>query len=96
MHQPLHAGNSFISASGPLRFVLPEGPTGWRTTAGGNALVYGPQDRFNLHSYWDSHIVNLAMQKDDVATYAASKLVWTPVCRRRDTGDRRLARALGQ
>ena len=42
MHQPLHAGNAFISASGPLRFVLPEGPTGWRTTAGGNALVYGP------------------------------------------------------
>jgi hypothetical protein len=88
MHQPLHSGNAYVSATGPLRFVQPEGPTGWRTTAGGNALVYGPQDRFNLHSYWDSHIVNLAMQKDDVATYA-SKLVaevkvapdWT------DTGD---------
>ena len=31
MHQPLHAGNAFVSASGPLRFVVPEGPTGWRT-----------------------------------------------------------------
>jgi len=74
MHQPLHDGNSFVAASGPLRFVLPDGPTGWRTTAGGNALVYGPQDRFNLHSYWDTHIVNLAMRNDDVQSYA-SRLV---------------------
>jgi S1/P1 nuclease len=88
MHQPLHAGNSFISASGPLRFVPPEGPTGWRTTAGGNALVYGPQDRFNLHSYWDTHIVNLAMRNDDVTAYA-SKLVseLTVAPEWKDTGD---------
>jgi hypothetical protein len=71
IHQPLHAGNAFVSASGPLRFVLPEGPTGWRPTLGGNALVYGPQDRFNLHSYWDAHAVNISMGKEDVSTYAA-------------------------
>jgi S1/P1 Nuclease len=88
MHQPLHAGNSFVSASGPLRFVLPEGPTGWRTTAGGNALVYGPQDRFNLHSYWDAHIVNLAMGKDDVAAYATRLVTELPVAPEwKDTGD---------
>jgi S1/P1 Nuclease len=88
MHQPLHTGNSFVSASGPLRFVLPEGPTGWRSTAGGNALVYGPQDRFNLHSYWDTHIVNLAMRNDDVMTYASrlfSELAVAPEWK--DTGD---------
>ena len=79
VHQPLHSGNSFINASGALRFVLPEGPTGWRSTTGGNALVYGPQDRFNLHSYWDTHIVNLAMQQDDVATYAARLVKEVPV-----------------
>jgi hypothetical protein len=88
MHQPLHAGNSFISASGPLRFVLPEGPTGWRTTTGGNTLVYGPQDRFNLHSYWDTHIVNLAMGNDDVMTYAARLVSELPVPPEwKDTGD---------
>ena len=79
VHQPLHAGNSFINPSGALRFVLPEGPTGWRSTTGGNALVYGPQDRFNLHSYWDTHVVNLAMQQDDVATYAARLVKEVPV-----------------
>ena len=79
VHQPLHSGNSFINASGPLRFVLPEGPTGWRSATGGNALVYGPQDRFNLHSYWDTHIVNLAMQQDDVATYAARLVKEVPI-----------------
>jgi len=71
VHQPLHIGNAFVSASGPLRFVVPDGPTGWRTTLGGNLLLYGPQDRFNLHSYWDAHAVNLAMRNEDVPTYAA-------------------------
>jgi hypothetical protein len=88
MHQPLHAGNAFVSASGPLMFVVPEGPTGWRTTAGGNALVYGPEDRFNLHSYWDTHIVNLAMGNDDVATFAAKVVSELPVEPEwKDTGD---------
>lgn len=88
MHQPLHAGNSFVNASGPLRFVVPEGPTGWRSTAGGNALVYGPQDRFNLHSYWDTHIVNLAMRNDDVMTYASKLVTEVPVAPEwTDTGD---------
>jgi hypothetical protein len=76
MHQPLHVGTGFVAADGPLQFVLPQGPTGWRVTAGGNALVYGPQDRFNLHSYWDAHAVNLAMRQDDVAAFA-SRLVET-------------------
>ena len=88
LHQPLHAGNAFISASGPLRFVLPEGPTGWRTSVGGNALVYGPEDRFNLHSYWDTHIVNLAMRNDDVLTYASRLVSELPVAPEwKDTGD---------
>jgi hypothetical protein len=88
LHQPLHVGNSFVAASGPLRFVMPEGPTGWRSSAGGNALVYGPQDRFNLHSYWDSHIVNLAMRNDDVPRFAARLLSEVPVAFEwRDTGD---------
>jgi hypothetical protein len=88
MHQPLHVGNAFVSASGPLRFVVPKGPTGWRTTAGGNALVYGPQDRFNLHSYWDTHIVNLAMRDDDVPAYAARLIAEVPVLAEwKETGD---------
>jgi hypothetical protein len=70
LHQPLHVGNAFVSSSSPLRFVVPQGPTGWRTTLGGNAMVYGPENRFNLHSYWDSHAVNLVMGKDDVAAFA--------------------------
>lgn len=88
LHQPLHAGNAFISASGPLRFVLPEGPTGWRTSVGGNALVYGPEDRFNLHWSWDTHIVNLAMRNDDVLTYASRLVSELPVAPEwKDTGD---------
>ncbi|HVL66920.1 MAG TPA: S1/P1 nuclease [Vicinamibacterales bacterium] len=71
IHQPLHVGNAFVSAAGPLEFVVPKGPTGWRTTLGGNALVYGAENRFNLHSYWDSHAVNLARGGDDAPTYAA-------------------------
>jgi hypothetical protein len=78
MHQPLHVGNAFVSAAPPLRFVPPDGPTGWRTTSGGNALVYGPQDRFNLHSYWDTHIVNLAMRNDDVPAFAARLMAEVP------------------
>jgi hypothetical protein len=88
MHQPLHVGNAYVSASGSLRFVVPIGPTGWRTSVGGNALVYGPQDRFNLHSYWDTHIVNLAMRNDDVPTYAARLVKELPVpAEWQDTGD---------
>jgi hypothetical protein len=74
VHQPLHAGNAFISASRPLRFVDPEGGTGWRPTLGGNALLYGPENRFNLHSYWDSHAVNLSMRGEDVLSYATRLL----------------------
>lgn len=70
IHQPLHVGNAFVSDSGPLQFVVPNGPTGWRTTLGGNALVYGPEHRFNLHSFWDSHAVNIMMGQDDVPAYA--------------------------
>jgi hypothetical protein len=71
MHQPLHVGNGFVSVREPLEFVVPKGPAGWRSTLGGNLLVYGPEHRFNLHSYWDSHAVNLAMQRDDVPAFAA-------------------------
>lgn len=71
VHQPLHAGNAFISDRVPLRFIIPDGPTGWRTTLGGNALVYGPEDRFNLHSYWDTHAVNLSMGRDDLPAFVA-------------------------
>ncbi len=71
IHQPLHVGTSFIASSGPLAFVEPNGPTGWRPTLGGNLLVYGPENRFNLHSYWDSHAVNITMEREDVPTYAA-------------------------
>ena len=88
MHQPLHIGNGYVDASGPLRFIEPQGPTGWRSTAGGNALVYGPQDRFNLHSYWDAHIVNLAMRNDGVPAYASRLMGEVPVTTDwRDTGD---------
>ena len=71
MHQPLHVGNAFVTVREPLEFIVPKGATGWRTTLGGNALVYGPEYRFNLHSYWDSHAVNLAMRQDDVPTFAS-------------------------
>jgi len=88
LHQPLHAGNSFVTAAPPLRFVPPTGPTGWRTTSGGNALVYGPQDRFNLHSYWDSHIVNLAMRNDDLLSFAARLVAEVPPAPSwKDSGD---------
>jgi S1/P1 nuclease len=88
MHQPVHVGNGFVAASGPLRFVEPRGATGWRPTVGGNVLVYGPEDRFNLHSYWDSHIVNLAMRNDDVPAYAARLMAEVPAAPAwRETGD---------
>ena len=74
IHQPLHVGNAFVTASGPMQFMVPKGPAGWRTTLGGNALVYGPENRFNLHSYWDTHGVNLTMQTDDVAAFATRLL----------------------
>ena len=69
LHQPLHVGTGFVAADG-LGFIQPQGPTGWRVTLGGNALVYGPQDRFNLHSYWDAHAVNLAMRNEAPPAYA--------------------------
>jgi hypothetical protein len=33
-------------------------------------MVYGPENRFNLHSYWDSHAVNLTMGREDVAAFS--------------------------
>jgi S1/P1 nuclease len=69
LHQPLHVGNAFVTAGDPLQFIVPAGPTGWRSTLGGNALVYGPENRFNLHSYWDSHAVNITMGQEDVAAF---------------------------
>ncbi len=79
MHQPLHIGTAYVSAQEPLTFVVPEGPTGWRMALGGNALRYGPEDAFNLHSFWDTRAVTLAMQQDDVAMYAARLLNEVPV-----------------
>jgi hypothetical protein len=78
MHQPLHVGNGYLPATGPLQFVVPTGPTGWRVTLGGNALVYGPQDRFNLHSYWDAHAVNLTMGRESAAAFASRLLKDVP------------------
>ena len=87
IHQPLHVGNSFVSAQPPFRFVRPDGVE-WRSTLGGNALRYGPQDTYNLHSLWDSHAVNLAMQKSDVAGYAQRLVQDVPVpAAWKDTGD---------
>jgi hypothetical protein len=74
VHQPLHTGNAFINSRGPLEFVVPDGATGWRPTLGGNAMVYGPELRFNLHSYWDTHAVNLSMGRDDLPAYVARLL----------------------
>ncbi|MEO6213699.1 MAG: S1/P1 nuclease, partial [Vicinamibacterales bacterium] len=71
IHQPLHVGNAFVSSAGTLQFILPRGPTGWRSTLGGNGLVYGPERRFNLHSYWDSHAVNITMQQESVSAFAS-------------------------
>ncbi len=87
LHQPLHTGNAFITASGPLAFIEPEGPTGWRATNGGNLLVYGPENRFNLHSYWDSHAVNLTIQKDDPTAFAARLFAETPAASWKPAGD---------
>jgi hypothetical protein len=74
LHQPLHTGNPFVSTQAPFEFVQPNGPDGWHSTLGGNLLVYGPQHRFNLHSYWDSHAVNITMGSQDVAAFAARLL----------------------
>lgn len=71
MHQPLHVGTGFIATSGAPAFVQPTGPQGWRPTLGGNLLVYGPEYRFNLHSYWDSHAVNITIGQEDASAYAA-------------------------
>lgn len=85
IHQPMHVANGFVSGSGRLQFIVPQGPTGWRTTLGGNSLVYGPENRFNMHSYWDTHAVNLTMQQDDVPAFVARVMTspqpapeWTP------------------
>jgi hypothetical protein len=74
LHQPLHVGTGYLPAAGALEFVVPRGSTGWRSTAGGNALVYGPQDRFNLHSYWDAHAVNLTMGRESPDAFASRLL----------------------
>jgi hypothetical protein len=87
IHQPLHVGNSFVTAEPPLRFVRPDGVE-WRSTLGGNALRYGPQDNFNMHSLWDTHAVNLAMQRSDVLAYAQRLVQDLPVpAAWRDSGD---------
>lgn len=79
MHQPLHVGSAYVSAAAPLAFVVPKGPTGWRMAIGGNALRYGPDDQFNLHGFWDSRAVTLAMQQDDVPAFVARLLKEQPV-----------------
>lgn len=78
IHQPVHVGNAFVGVAAPLRFVVPEGAN-WRSSLGGNGLVYGPQQRFNLHAYWDAHAVNLSMRADNVPAYAARLLRDVPV-----------------
>lgn len=87
MHQPLHVGNAFVTSTGPLAFVVPTGPTGWRPTLGGNLLVYGPEHRFNLHSYWDSHAVNITIQKETAAQYAQRLFAEGAKPRWKGTGD---------
>lgn len=87
IHQPMHVGNAFITSSGPLAFVVPTGPTGWRPTLGGNLLVYGPEHRFNLHSYWDSHAVNMTIEKETAAQYAQRLFAEGPKAQWKPSGD---------
>jgi hypothetical protein len=79
MHQPLHIGTAYVSATEPPAFVVPQGPTGWRMALGGNALRYGAEDAFNLHSYWDTRAVTLAMGPEDVATFSARLVKELPI-----------------
>lgn len=77
MQQPLHIGCGYIKTDGETgAFVAPSAGdigNGVRGDQGGNQLQLpgnGEGRQTNLHSYWDTALVNAAMAERDETTYA--------------------------
>jgi len=67
LHQPLHVGVGFIEPTGPNSFRIARNPVFIHEhqlvhDRGGNQLIIDG-DRKNLHSFWDSELVRLLMEK---------------------------------
>jgi len=71
IHQPLHVGCGYVVESNErFSFALPTGANGAVMDRGGNNLLFGPQNRTKLHSYWDTYVVNRATGSRSPETYA--------------------------
>jgi hypothetical protein len=80
IHQPLHVGAGYLDKT---RFVDPNGYAGhYGDDQGGNRLVFGGPNRFQLHYYWDTTVVRADIAQAHAETplqFAAYLLSKKPV-----------------
>jgi hypothetical protein len=67
IHQPLHVGAGYLDKT---KFINPNGyPGHYADDQGGNRLLFeGATNRFQLHFYWDTAVVQAAMAQAHVQT----------------------------
>lgn len=75
LHQPLHVGVGFINVEGPDNaIVIAKDPqeildNEFPNDRGGNDLLISGEQSSNLHSFWDTALVNLAIGNRSISAY---------------------------
>lgn len=76
LHQPLHVGSGYINNDGPNdSIVFESNPTVIRqfelsSDVGGNSLLLRGEDTDNLHSFWDTELVEEARRTRSILQFA--------------------------
>jgi hypothetical protein len=77
LHQPLHVGVGFVNFKGPGNIVFETDPVvivqkNFPNDVGGNSLLIEGEMSDNLHSFWDSDLVETAIGSQNVLQFSQS------------------------
>ena len=78
LHQPLHVGVGFVNVDGDdgkIVFATDPGKileNNFPSDIGGNRLLIKGEDSDNLHSFWDSDLVDVAMDEQTILQFSQS------------------------
>lgn len=84
LHQPLHVGVGFVNVNGPNdKIVIESDPAAilqndFPSDIGGNKLLINDEDSDNLHSFWDTDLVEEARGDQSILTFAQSLNITAP------------------
>jgi hypothetical protein len=84
LHQPLHVGVGFVNAAGgPGNIVIVRQPASiiendFPSDHGGNNLLIANEVSDNLHSFWDTDLVDAAIGNQSLADFSNSLIIQAP------------------